>query len=47
MIFISSYVRMIAVEETWEFSSGSSSQGLKDVCGATCAAQKADSLVGI
>lgn len=46
MIFISSYMRMIVVEKTQEFSLGSSSQGLRDGCGATCADQKADCLVG-
>lgn len=46
MIFISSYMRMIVVEKTREFSLGSSSQSLRDRCGATCADQKADCLVG-
>lgn len=39
-------MRMIVVEETWEFSLGSSSQGLSDGCEATSADQKADCLVG-
>ena len=46
MIFISGHMRMIVLQDIWKFSLGHCSQGLRDGCGATCADQKADHLVG-
>lgn len=36
----------MVLEEPWEFSLGSFSQGLRDGCGATCADQNTGCLVG-